>query len=291
MEFSWINKEEYPFENHYFQLAAGKMHFLDEGQGENLLFLHGNPAWSFTYRKLIKALSQDFRCLAPDYLGFGLSDKPSSWSYLPRDHAVNLRMFIEDKVKGPISLIMNDWGGPLGFHYAVNHPEKIKKLIIFNTWSWSVKGDPHFESFSRFLGSFLGRGLIKYFNFFARQGLKTAFGQKQRLNKMIHQHYYKHLARPNDRKGCWTFPPEVVKSDQWLKAIESKLHLLSQKPVLIAWGMKDIAFRQKELSQFKAHFPQANVIKLDDCGHFVQEEMGDVLVKPVRDFLLPDPPQ
>src|SRR5512146_856837 len=112
MNTSWINQNEYPFQSHFLDLAPGRMHYVDEGQGETILMVHGTPTWSFLYRRLIKELSPDYRVVAPDHLVFGLSDKPESFSYLPRDHAGNLTCLIESLNLKGITLVVHDFGGP-----------------------------------------------------------------------------------------------------------------------------------------------------------------------------------
>lgn len=285
MERSWINTTEYPFKSNFMQLATGQMHYVDEGSGEPIVMLHGNPAWSFLYRKMIKKLRSDFRCIAPDHIGFGLSEKPFSWSYLPKDHAKNFEQLMDKLAVKDITLVINDWGGPIGLSYAINHPENVKRLIICNTWCWSVKGDPHFESFGKFMGSVLGSFLIKYFNFFAKVVVKSAFGDKKKLDKETHRHYYRHLKKPKDRKGSWVFPREIIGSSDWLNDIWNQREKIKHIPTLIAWGSKDIAFREKERDRFLAEFENSQLIKYEDCGHYVAEEKGEELAKAVREFV------
>jgi haloalkane dehalogenase len=123
----WLDTQEYPFTQHFFKTPDGNMHYVDEGLGEPIVFVHGNPAWSFEFRKLIKEFSRTNRCIAPDMIGFGLSDKPAEYSYLPKDQAKNLDLFLESLPLENITMVVGDWGGPVGLSYALNHPEKIKK--------------------------------------------------------------------------------------------------------------------------------------------------------------------
>ncbi|MEW6602891.1 MAG: alpha/beta fold hydrolase, partial [Nitrospirota bacterium] len=124
-DYSWIDRKEYPFKSHSLELEMGRMHYVDEGTGEPLVMVHGNPTWSFVYRHLINGLSKDYRCIAMDHIGFGLSDKPQNWSYYPEDHAKNFDIFIERLDLHNITLVVQDWGGPIGLSYAVNHPENV----------------------------------------------------------------------------------------------------------------------------------------------------------------------
>lgn len=135
---AWINREQYPFASHSLAVPAGRMHYVDEGSGEPIVMVHGNPTWSFLYRDLIKRLQPAYRCIAMDHLGFGLSDKPAGWSYLPADHAANLTAFIQGLGLQKITLVVQDWGGPLGLSYAVNHPANVARIILMpSRWWWS----------------------------------------------------------------------------------------------------------------------------------------------------------
>ena len=281
----WIDREEYPFEQHWFEVPAGTLHYVDEGSGPPVVMVHGNPAWSFLYRKLIKNLRGKYRCIALDHLGFGLSDKPRGWSYLPEDHAANLTALIDGIGLKNVTLVVQDWGGPIGLSYAVAHPENVSRIILMNTWAWPVNRDPYYIAFSFFVGGPIGRMLIRRYNFFARTIMRQAFGDKNKLNAAVHGHYLHALAVPQDRTGCMVLPGQVTGSTPWLRRIHDNIHALDGKPKLIVWGMKDIAFRKKELKRWERTFPDARTIRLSSVGHFVQEEAPDELGKAVFSFL------
>lgn len=282
----WIDRNEYPFTSRYFQADAGRMHYVDEGSGEAVVMVHGNPAWSFLYRNLIKELRGQFRCIAPDHLGFGLSDKPESWSYLPEDHAQNLTALILELDLKNITLVVHDWGGPIGLHYALMHPENVKRLVVLNTWAWPVSRDPHYVLFSAFMGGPIGRWLIKKRNFFAGTFMRAAFGDKSRLTEAAHQHYLRALPTAAARKGCYVFPKQIVASTPWLAHLWSKISVLRDKPALFVWGMKDVAFREKELQRWQAALPRSRTVKLPTVGHFVPEEAPQELAQAVHAFLV-----
>jgi len=124
----WLDRAEYPFENNYFELSIGKIHYIDEGKGEPIVMVHGNPGWSFEFRNIVKELSKTHRCIAPDHIGFGLSNKPYDWDFLPKSHAQNFELFMDSLNLDKITLVVIDWGGPIGLSYALKHPEKIKKI-------------------------------------------------------------------------------------------------------------------------------------------------------------------
>lgn len=282
---AWLDRSEYPFPSRRLNLNGVRMHYVDEGQGEPVLMVHGNPTWSFLYRHLIQQLSPSFRCVAMDHVGFGLSDKPPDWSYKPEDHARNLAALIEVLGLEDITLVVQDWGGPIGISYAIHHPENVRRVVVLNTWLWPVDDDWYYVAFSRFTGGVLGRYLIRRFNFFARVIMPLAFGDQTRLTGDVHLHYLRPLARPEERKGCWTLPGEILRSSEWLRNLWARRSRLEDMQKLIVWGMKDIAFREKELNTWSSTFPDARVVRLPDVGHYVQEEAKEDLGQIVGAFL------
>jgi haloalkane dehalogenase len=282
---NWIDREEYPFESHYFAAPAGSLHYVDEGSGQPIVMVHGNPTWSFLYRHLIKRLRSEYRCIAPDHLGFGLSDRPKGWSYLPEDHAANLMALIDGLGLKNITLVVQDWGGPIGLAYAVAHPENVARIIIMNTWAWPVNHDPYYIAFSGFVGGPIGRMLIRRYNFFANSIMRQAFGDKRKLSAAAHEQYLRPLAAPEDCTGCYVFPKQIVASTPWLGRLWDKIPTLSSKPILIVWGVKDIAFREKELKRWERTFPAARSIRLRAVGHYVQEEAPAELAAAVVPFV------
>jgi haloalkane dehalogenase len=282
---SWIDRKEYPFQSRYFTVSAGRLHYVDEGAGSPIVMVHGNPTWSFLYRNLIKRLKSKHRCVAVDHLGFGLSDKPKDWSYLPEDHAKNLSALLDGLGLSNITFMLQDWGGPIGLYYAVTQPQKTARIILMNTWAWPVNRDFHYIWFSSFMGGPIGRMLIRRYNFFAQVLLRHAFGDKSKLSKVAHMHYLHPLEMPGDRKGCMVFPKQIIASTPWLKQVWSGISVLNGKPKLFVWGMKDIAFREKELKRWEQTFPDAWSVRLATVGHFVQEEAPGELAEAVVSFL------
>ena len=239
----WIDRQEYPFASHYLEVSAGRLHYVDEGSGPVVVMVHGNPTWSYLYRHLIKQLRPEYRCIAMDHIGFGLSDKPRDWSYLPSDHAANLTALVDGLGLKDVTLVVQDWGGPIGLSYAVTHPENVARLIIMNTWAWPVNRDWYYIAFSGFMGGPIGRLLIRRYNFFAGSFMRQAFGDKRKLTPAAHEQYLRALPTAEDRKGCYVFPRQIIKSTPWLDQLWSNISVLKSKPTLIVWGMKDIAFQ------------------------------------------------
>lgn len=282
---SWLDRDQYPFSPQFFRTPAGTMHYLDEGKGDPVIFIHGNPSWSFQFRHVIRDLSMNCRCIAPDHLGFGLSEKPREWSYLPQDHAKNLVLLLDSLNLQNITLVVGDWGGPIGLSYALHHPEKVRNIVITNTWLWPVRHDWYFEVFSRFMGGPPGRFLIYRYNFFAKILMPSMFGTKTRLTPAIHAQYLAPLSLQEDRKGCAVLPREILGSSEWLQGLWEQRDVLADKQMTIAWGMKDIAFRKKELATWVRAFPRARIVRYEDTGHFVSEERPADLTAEIRNLL------
>src|SRR5690349_10562936 len=133
----WLDRQAYPFTPRRLKLAAGTVSYLDEGRGDPLLFVHGTPTWSFEYRHLIRALAPRHRCIAPDHLGFGLSERPADLPYTPEAHARVLAEFVDKLGLGRFTLVVHDFGGPIGLPLALDHPERVRGLVLLNTWMWS----------------------------------------------------------------------------------------------------------------------------------------------------------
>ncbi len=285
MDAQWVDSSMYPFQPHTFHVSAGEMHYVDEGHGKPIVMVHGTPTWSFLYRHLIRGLSTGYRVIAPDHLGFGLSDKPGFWSYKPSDHARNLCNLIEQFELKDLTLVVHDFGGPIGLSYAVEHPENVSAIVLFNTFMWSLKGDPAFERPARLFNNALGRFAYRNLNFSPAVMIRAAWGDKRKLTREIHRHYLQALPTPADRQGTWVFLQELIGSSSWYGGLWAQRERIRDIPVQILWGMKDIAFREKELHKWENLFPQAQVMRFPEAGHFVQEEEGERLVPVVRGFL------
>lgn len=279
---SWLDEKEYPFKSHYFSTPHGDMHYVDEGAGDPIVFVPGNPSWSFEAREMIKSLSAQYRCIAVDHIGFGLSDKPFDFSYLPQEHAKHLDALLESLDLKNITMVVGDWGGPIGLSHAIRHPDRIKSVVVTNTWLWSVKNDWYYVGYSSFMGGPIGRWLIRTRNFFAKNVVYMAFGDKSKLTPHIHAHYLNQFPNQEDRKGNWVFPAQVVGAADWLETLWDQRELLKDKVKILAWGAKDIAFREKELQTWIKAFPGARVMRFPNSGHFIPEENPVELAEAIR---------
>jgi haloalkane dehalogenase len=281
----WVDREVYPFESHYLDLSVGRMHYIDEGEGDVILMVHGTPTWSFLYRHLISGLQDNYRVVAPDHLGFGLSDKPSDYSYRPADQAQNLHAFIDALDLKDITLVVHDFGGPIGLSYAVSQPQNVRRLLLFNTWMWSLNDYRDKAILGRIFGSPLGRWLYKRFGFSVNVILPGAYGDRSTLTPDIHNQYRHPLNDGNARHATWVYARELLDSSDWYDSLWARREVLADKPVLLLWGMKDPAFGPKYLERWRELFNDAQTHEFPDTGHFVQEEQGETLLPIISEFL------
>ena len=280
----WLDRQLYPFDSHYIQLETGKMHYVDEGQGEVLLFVHGTPTWSFLYRGFIRELSKNYRCIAIDHLGFGLSEKPEQFSFTPEDHSRNLSEFILKMDLKNITLVVHDFGGPIGLSAGIKHAERINKVVMMNTWLWETKNDKDALKVDKIINSWLGRTLYLNFNFSPKVLLKKGFADKKNLSKNVHKHYISPFPNKSSRYPLLAIGEALVGSSDWYEAQWQQLEALANKEWMIIWGMEDQFITPRYLEKWKQRLPKAQVREMK-CGHFVQEEKTEEAFAVVRAFL------
>jgi haloalkane dehalogenase len=269
-------------EDRYLELDGARIHYLEAGRGEPLLLLHGNPTWSFAYRHLIYWLSNRYRCIAPDYPGFGLSTAPAGYGFTPREHSRVIERFVEALDLRDLTLFVHDWGGPIGLGFAGRRPERVRRLVIGNTWAWPVNGDPHFERFSRFMGGAVGRFLILRFNFFVNRVMPRGILRRKRLPPEVMAMYRRPFPRPEARVPVAVLPREILGSRDYLAEVEQGLARLRDRPTLIVWATGDIAFRAQERERFEALFPRHRTVPLEGVGHYLQEDAPEDVVSAIE---------
>jgi olefin beta-lactone synthetase len=287
-----LDKSLYPFESHFFHIHGLKYHYLDEGRGEPIVMLHGNPTWSFYYRDLIKALRSYYRIIAPDHIGMGLSDKPddSRYPYTSRQRVEDLGQLIDYLQLKSFTLVGHDWGGVIGMAYAALNPEKIKAMVMMNTagFNWPVnKRFPLVLFFSRLplVSAIFIRGL----NAFARGavwiGMKRRWMKKEVAKGLLHP-YGSWKDRIAVHRFVQAIPvrPNDPGYDLGL-LMESRLKLLGQVPKLFCWGMKDSIFCSKILNEWLRHFPDAEVHRIEDAGHYILEDAPQEVIPLVEKFM------
>jgi haloalkane dehalogenase len=281
-----VDREAYPFRSRWCELSAGRMHYVDEGAGPPIFFVHGTPTWSFEWRHLIRALSPTRRCIAPDLLGFGLSDRPVPFDYSPESHARTILEFADRMQLESLTLVVHDYGGPIALPLALRGQGRVHQLILFNTWMWSFAGDSEMERNARFASGRLGRFLYRWANFSLRVLMPYAYGDRALLTPAIHRHY---LERFPDRRSrelvLWPLARAILGSSAYYDSLWSERERLRDIPSLIVWGMRDRAFRRHQLAKWRTLLPDARVVELSAAGHWPHEEAPERVIEEVRAFL------
>ncbi|MEM8531962.1 MAG: alpha/beta fold hydrolase [Chloroflexota bacterium] len=282
---SWIDRVAYPFESHYFEVDGARMHYVDEGQGAPVVMVHGTPTWSFLYRHMIKALSPHYRCIVPDHLGFGLSDKPEHIGYYPRDHARRLRALIEHLGLRDLTLVVHDFGGPIGLSYAIEQPDNVRAVVLFNTWLWSLQGELIPEAAGISSRGPIGTFLFEQLNYEVHVVFKSVWGDRSKLTRDLHQQYIRPFPQPRDRQSVRLLARELRASSAWYDALWAQRERIKDIPTLLLWGGKDLLFKTKHLTRWQSLFTNAQTVTFPESGHFVQEEAPDKLNPIVAQFL------
>jgi haloalkane dehalogenase len=252
-------------------MDGSRIHYIDEGNGPIILMLHGNPTWSFLYRKMIKELSSDYRCIAPDLSGFGKSEAAPGFDFKAASHAAHLVEFVAALQLKNIIIIGQDWGGPIGLSLAIKSPKNIKGMVLGNTWGWPLKGNLRFELFSAFNGGIIGRSMAYTFNGVWRIFMR--FGFYNKVSKEIMLMYAAPFTKRNRRKQTSIFPRELVKAYAFEKEISENFKAIEHLPVLLLWGTEDFAFKNEALNRFQKLFHNSQTV-LVKAGHFWQEDVG-----------------
>ena len=291
-----VAHELYPFTSRFFDRGDGiQMHYVDEGprDASTVVFVHGNPTWSFYFRDLVRAVSPTHRAIAVDHVGCGLSDKPGDdrYRYTLASRIDDLEALLEHAgVKGDVTLVVHDWGGAIGMGWAVRHPERITRIVVLNTAAFHLprgKALPGLLWLAR--DTSVGAFLVEKLNAFAI-GASLIGTPRRKMAKDVKAGYLAPYARPGDRLATLRFVQDIPLSaadEAWapLMEIESKLPTLADKPMLICWGEKDFVFDHHFLREWRRLFPKAEVHAYPTAGHYILEDAGDLVVPLVRAFL------
>ncbi len=286
----------YPFDSHFLDINGFKYHYVDEGAGSPVIMVHGNPTWSFYYRQLVQALSPQFRAIALDHIGCGLSDKPpaDTYDYTLDRRISDLEQFIRHlALKDKLTLVLHDWGGMIGMAFALRHLDRLDKIILFNSAAF-------FPPRGRSLP--LRLKLLRHVKPFARVAV---LGCNAFVRSALFMATAKRLSR-DVRSGllapynCWQNRIATLKfvedipltpddpSFETVKRVQSELHLLRKIPMLICWGMKDFVFTKEYLVEWRHRFPDARVHTFEDAGHYVLEDAAETVIDHIRQFMLKD---
>ena len=201
------HKEEALMTDHKaIEVPAGALSYVDRGHGRPVVFVHGNPSSAEEFVPAMAALGEGVRCVAPDHIGFGHSSKPPGWDYLPASHASNLAVLLDQLDLHDATVVVGDWGGPIGLSWVLDHPGRVARVVITNTWLWPVDRSLYYQAFSKMMGGPLGRWATRNHNAFARLIVRGAWGRATPLTRELHASFTSVHSTPDERNGMWVFP-------------------------------------------------------------------------------------
>lgn len=276
----------YPFRNNFLKINGHQLHYLDEGVGEPVLMLHGNPTWSFYYRNLVLGLRDRFRCIVPDHMGCGLSDKPQDYTYRLQTHIDNLIRLIDHLGLEKFNLVLHDWGGAIGMGMIETRRERVGKIVVLNTAAFLSKRIPLSLRICRLPG--IAALLVRGFNVFARGGVSMTVVKK--MPPEVRAGYLWPYNGWKNRVAILRFVQDIPISPghptyPLLRKIDESLNALRDIPMLICWGGGDWCFNDTFLEEWRRRFPTADIHRFADAGHYVLEDAIKEIVPLVRRFL------
>jgi haloalkane dehalogenase len=289
----------YPWAPHWFEAAPGvKLHYLDEGRGDPLVMLHGNPTWSFYWRNLVTAFSGTNRVIVPDHVGCGLSDKPSDadYEYVLDRRVADLEALLDSLgLTKDLTLVVHDWGGMIGLAFATRHPERVKRLVVLNTAGFGLPEGrklPWQVGVVRYLPFFPlpVRGL----NGFSRGANALCSTRPGRMTPLVKQAYLAPYDSWAHRIAVQRFVEDIPlapghRSWPTVAEVSARLGQFSAVPILICWGRKDFVFDDAFLAEWRRRLPHAEVHVFEDAGHYVLEDAHEEIVPLMRQFFARHP--
>lgn len=280
---------DYPFTAHYLELPHGRLHYVDEGEGPTVVLVHGNPTWSYYYRGLIRRLAPHFRVIALDHLGCGLSDKPQDYEYTLKNHIANLTTLLRQLGVNRTSLVVHDWGGPIGIGMAAGSEIEIDRLVVLNTAAFRAQRIPLRIRLCRW--PVLGKILVRGLNGFAWPA--TFMAVEKRLAPSVRQAYLLPYGNWNNRVAVHEFVLDIPlspghRSYQDLVEIENYLAVIKkeEKPLMVIWGSRDFCFNDHFYHEWQERFPEAIFHYLENGGHYVLEDIKEQAEELIETFLL-----
>jgi len=286
-------KHLYPFRSNTIDRNGYAYHYIDEGSGDPVVMVHGNPTWSFYYRNLVAALSPDYRTVVPDHLGCGLSDKPDAadYDYRLQSRVTDLEVLMDHLgFHKNVTLIVHDWGGMIGMAFAVKYPERIRRLVVMNTAAFLKPSRKKLPFRLRLIRdvSLLAAPAVLGLNLFARGALWMA--SQKRLPREVRAGLTAPYNCPKNRVATLKFVQDIPLSPKdpsyrLVKRAEDRLHTLSRVPMLICWGRGDFVFDMDYFTEWRRHFPDAATHLFPNAGHYLLEDEPDAVVKAVKAFL------
>jgi haloalkane dehalogenase len=281
--------DEYPFRSHWLELEQGAYHYVDVGPrvAETVLFVHGNPTWSFLWRHALRALRARWRVIAIDHMGCGLSDQPAAFGYRLVDHQRNLAQFIERLDLHRINLVVHDWGGPIGLGVAARAPERFARIVAMNTAAFPGGRLPWRIAVCRW--PMLGPLFVRGGNGFARAAQLMALRERRRIGPMARIGYLAPYGSWTERVAIQRFVEDIPRSPahpSWndLCDVERGLERLAHLPWLLLWGERDWCFTGAFRREFERRLPRAQSRSCAQAGHWVMEDAREEVIQALAEF-------
>jgi haloalkane dehalogenase len=269
---AWVPDELYPFEDRWADIDGNLVHYVDEGSGPPILLLNGNPSWSFGWRDVILRLRDRFRCIAPDYPGFGLSRAAEGFDYRPSSQSRIVEALVDRLAVDGLTVFGSAWGGPIGFGFAGRRPELIRGLVLGSTWAWPDER-LKVRLFSALLGGPLSPLLVDRLNVMLRLYLPRSL-KRAKLTDAERAAYEGPF--PRDRRRIMrVFPREIIAGKAYLREVEANMIRLAGKPALILWPDSDPGLSDTELRRWQDLLPRARTVSLERTGQFIDEDAPD----------------
>ncbi len=284
-------------QNNFLELSGLKYHYLDEGQGDPVVMVHGNPSWSFYYRNLTRALRGEYRVIVPDHIGCGLSDKPTAddYSYTLKQRVDDLEALLEHLgLRERITLVVHDWGGMIGMAYASRHPQRIARLVILNTSAFHLPKGKRFPLALKICrDTALGCFLVQRLNMFAKMAARVGC-KRNPMSAELREAYCAPYDTPANRIATLRFVQDIpLKAAdpgyELISEVEAGLERFTELPMTICWGLKDFVFDRHFLKEWQRRFPKAEVHTFADCGHYILEDATDEVIPIIEQFLAAHP--
>jgi cis-3-alkyl-4-acyloxetan-2-one decarboxylase len=284
---------DYSFKSHFLHLGGLRYHYLDEGAGEPIVMLHGNPTWSYYYRRLVLALRDSYRVIVPDHIGCGLSDKPddSRYDYTLARRIKDLQALLDHlQITQDLSLVLHDWGGIIGMGCASARPERIKRLIVLNTAAFHMPAGKRLPwSLRIFRAPMLGSVLVRGLNAFCRGAARYGCTRRP-MPADVRQAYLAPYNSWKNRIAVLRFVQDIPlkpdhKSYDLVSQVQNRLSQFRAVPTLICWGGMDFVFDLDFLEEWKRFFPEAEVHCFTDAGHYVMEDAAEEVINCIQKFL------
>jgi acyl-CoA synthetase (AMP-forming)/AMP-acid ligase II/pimeloyl-ACP methyl ester carboxylesterase len=275
-----------PFQSRFVTVAGYRMHYIDEGSGPTVLLLHGNPTWCFFYRNVIRELKDSFRLIAPDFLGCGLSDRTPGVKFRAIDRINQLEEFVTALGITNFSIVMHDWGGPLGTGFIQRRLDSVNRIVYLNTTLTETEALPGFIKLAA--TPIVGKLMTRHTDTFVR--MTTSVGAHKKLTPEVVDGYRAPYRSRQRRDAIWDFVADIPFGPEHptyteMVNIAANLPRVAEKPVKIIWGLKDPCFHREMLSKVAAHFPHAELLEIPDASHLVLDDAPQLAIPAIKEFL------